>query len=197
MPIRDFELASVYTYIPTPPNAGNVAANAFGGVGVHAYDKRRKQKMPQLPTALCAAERCSGAAAVCRDHHHHLYNIRVQCEYVYNTENIAVKVFTLEHPSANVRVDNFKLSVKAMGSELVVKSLNIPKILVTLKEQAQSQQSQTASTAITQLPALPNIEFTSPLDITIEQFDIDKVAIKQGEQDYEIENIALQMSMQM
>ena len=111
-------------------------------------------------------------------------------------KNIAVKAFTLEHPSANVRVDNFKLSAKAMGSELVVKSLNIPKILVTLKEQAQSQQTQTASTALTQLPALPNIEFTSPLDITIEQFDIDKVAIQQGEQEYEIENIALQMSVE-
>ncbi|WP_076924412.1 translocation/assembly module TamB domain-containing protein [Pseudoalteromonas sp. EB27] len=114
-------------------------------------------------------------------------------------KNIAINKFTLEHPSANVSVDNFKLSAKAEGSKLTVKSLNIPTILIALKEQEQDAKTQTAQNAqapLTHLPALPNIEFTSPLDLVVEDFEIAEVTIEQGEAQHIIENIALRLNVE-
>ena len=112
-------------------------------------------------------------------------------------KNIAINKFTLEHPSAKVSVNNFKLSARADDSKLTVKSLNIPSILVALKEQdAKAQTAQNTQAPITQLPALPNIEFTSPLDLVIEEFEIAKVTIEQDEIQYVIESIALQLSVE-
>lgn len=70
-------------------------------------------------------------------------------------KNIAINKFTLEHPSANVSVNNFKLSAKAEGSKLTVKSLNIPTILVALKEQEQDAKTQTAQNTQAPLTHLP------------------------------------------
>ena len=114
-------------------------------------------------------------------------------------KNIAINKFTLEHPSANVSVNNFKLSAKAEGSKLTVKSLNIPTILVALKEQEQDAKTQTAQNTqapLTHLPALPNIEFTSPLDLVVEDFEIAKITIEQNEAQHVIENISLQLSVE-
>ena len=114
-------------------------------------------------------------------------------------KNIAINKFTLEHPSANVSVNNFKLSAKAEGSKLTIKSLNIPTILVALKEQEQDAKTQTAQNTqapLTHLPALPNIEFTSPLDLAVENFEIANITIEQNEAQHVIENISLQLSVE-
>jgi translocation and assembly module TamB len=108
-------------------------------------------------------------------------------------KNVAVNEFTLQHASADVMVNNFQLAAKAVGSELVVKRLDIANAEVSLKEPAQSQQP--AAPAITQLPALPNIEFSTPLDLSIEQFLITQLTLNQAEQQHTIANIALQMRL--
>ena len=112
-------------------------------------------------------------------------------------KNIAINKFILEHPSANVSVDNFKLSAKAEGSKLTVKSLNIPSILVALKEQdAKTQTAKNTQAPLTHLPALPNIEFTSPLDLVVEDFEIANITIEKNEAQHVIENISLQLSVE-
>jgi translocation and assembly module TamB len=124
---------------------------------------------------------------------------KITLPFNVSIKNIAVNEFTLNHPSADVSVNNFKLSAKAEGSKLTVKSLNIPSILVALKEQEQPAKAQTAQSnkaALTQLPVLPDIEFTSPIDLAIEAFDIEKVTIEQGDAQHNIENISLQLSVE-
>ena len=124
---------------------------------------------------------------------------KITLPFNVSIKNIAVNEFTLNHPSADVSVNNFKLSAKAEGSKLTVKSLNIPSILVALKEQEQPAKAQTAQSnkaALTQLPALPDIEFTSPIDLAIEAFDIEKVTIEQGDAQHNIENISLLLSVE-
>ncbi|MBQ4800669.1 translocation/assembly module TamB [Pseudoalteromonas sp. MMG006] len=124
---------------------------------------------------------------------------KITLPFNVSLKNIAVYDFTLNHPSADVNVNNFKLSAKAEGSKLTVKSLNIPSILVALKEQEQPVKAQTAQSSkdpLTQLPALPDIEFTSPIDLAIEAFDIAKVTIEQGEAQHNIENISLLLSVE-
>jgi translocation and assembly module TamB len=114
-------------------------------------------------------------------------------------KNISVGEFALNHPSAIVIVNNFKLSAKAKGSELTIKSLTIPSVVVTLKEQAQPPKSQTVqiqSAPFTALPVLPNIEFTSPLNLNIAQFNVARVTIEQGDEQYNIKNIVLQLSVE-
>ncbi|KTD89793.1 autotransporter assembly complex protein TamB [Pseudoalteromonas sp. H71] len=124
---------------------------------------------------------------------------KISLPFNVSLKNIAVKEFTLNHPSADLNVNNFKLSAKVVDSKLTVKSLNIPSILVALKEQAQPTKAQTAQSnkaALTQLPALPDIEFTSPIDLAIEAFDIAKVTIEQGDAQHNIENISLLLSVE-
>jgi translocation and assembly module TamB len=124
---------------------------------------------------------------------------KISLPFNVSLKNIAVKEFTLNHPSADVSVNNFKLSAKIEDSKLTVKSLNIPSILVALKEQAQPTKAQTAQSnkaALGQLPALPDIEFTSPIDLAIEAFDIAKVTIEQGDAQHNIENISLLLSVE-
>ncbi len=124
---------------------------------------------------------------------------KISLPFNVSLKNIAVKEFTLNHPSADLNVNNFKLSAKVEDSKLTVKSLNIPSILVALKEQAQPTKAQTAQSnkaALTQLPALPDIEFTSPIDLAIEAFDIAKVTIEQGDAQHNIENISLLLSVE-
>ena len=124
---------------------------------------------------------------------------KITLPFNISLKNISVGEFALNHPSADVIVNNFKLSAKAEGSDFTIKSLTIPNVVVALKEQATPQKVQTkqiASAPITELPALPNIEFTSPLNIYVEQFDITKVTLNQGEQQHNIENIALQLSVE-
>ncbi|TMN83884.1 MULTISPECIES: translocation/assembly module TamB domain-containing protein [unclassified Pseudoalteromonas] len=124
---------------------------------------------------------------------------KISLPFNVSLKNIAVKEFTLNHPSADVSVNNFKLSAKIKDSKLTVKSLNIPSILVALKEQAQPTKAQTAQSnkaALGQLPALPDIEFTSPIDLAIEAFDIAKVTIEQGDAQHNIENISLLLSVE-
>jgi len=124
---------------------------------------------------------------------------KISLPFNVSLKNIAVKEFTLNHPSADVSVNNFKLSAKIKDSKLTVKSLNIPSLLVALKEQAQPTKAQTAQSnkaALGQLPALPDIEFTSPIDLAIEAFDISKVTIEQGDAQHNIENISLLLSVE-
>ncbi|KTF09643.1 autotransporter assembly complex protein TamB [Pseudoalteromonas sp. 10-33] len=124
---------------------------------------------------------------------------KISLPFNVSLKNIAVKEFTLNHPSADVSVNNFKLSAKIKDSKLTVKSLNIPSILVALKEQTQPTKAQTAQSnkaVLTQLPALPDIEFTSPIDLSIEAFDIAKVTIEQGDAQHNIENISLLLSVE-
>ncbi|WP_166420274.1 translocation/assembly module TamB domain-containing protein [Pseudoalteromonas sp. Z1A8] len=122
---------------------------------------------------------------------------KVSLPFNIAVKNIAINKFILEHPSANVSVDNFKLSAKAEGSKLTVKSLNIPTILVALKEQdAKTQTAQNTQAPLTHLPALPNIEFTSPLDLVVEDFEIANITIEQDEAQHVIENISLQLSVE-
>ncbi|ASM49513.1 hypothetical protein PESP_a1390 [Pseudoalteromonas espejiana DSM 9414] len=112
-------------------------------------------------------------------------------------KNVAVNEFVLNHASADVTVNNFTLAAKAQDSTLAVKSLNISNVLVKLKEQAaKSSVKQPASSTLTALPALPKIEFSSPLNLSVEQFDVKKVDIEQGEQTHTIENIALVLNVE-
>lgn len=122
---------------------------------------------------------------------------KISLPFNVSVKNIAVNEFNLNHSSANVSVNNFQLSAKAAGSKLTVKNLNIPSVLVALKEQdAKTQTTKVTKAPPTELPALPNIEFTSPLDLVIEAFDIAKVTIEQGETKNIIENISLQLSVE-
>ncbi|MDN3396633.1 MULTISPECIES: translocation/assembly module TamB domain-containing protein [unclassified Pseudoalteromonas] len=114
-------------------------------------------------------------------------------------KNLAIDEFILNHSSANVTLNTLQLSAKAEGSDVTIKRLTIPRINVVLKEQTAAQQAaanQQTTTAIKKLPALPNIDFISPLNINVEQFNITNVTINQGEQHYSIDDIALQMSVE-
>ena len=111
-------------------------------------------------------------------------------------KNLAIDEFILNHSSANVTLNTLQLSAKAEGSDITIKRLTTPRINVVLKEQTAAQQAaanQQTTTAINELPALPNIDFISPLNINVEQFNITNVTINQGEQHYSIDDIALQM----
>ena len=113
-------------------------------------------------------------------------------------KNVAINEFVLNHPSADVTVNNFTLAAKAEDATLALKSLTISDVLVKLKEQPASSNQATANQgqALTALPALPDIEFTSPLNLRVEQFDVKKVDIEQGEQTHTIENIALVLNVE-
>ena len=108
-------------------------------------------------------------------------------------KRLAVTEFVLNHPSANVVVNNLELAAKAQGADIQIKSVNIPSVLIALKEQPGANTA--SSTPITELPALPNIAFMSPLNIYLEQFNIVQFMVKQGEQENIINNIALQMKL--
>ena len=108
-------------------------------------------------------------------------------------KRLAVTEFVLSHTSANVVVNNVEIAAKAQGADIQIKSVNIPSVLIALKEQPGAN---TASSApITELPAFPNIAFMSPLNIYLEQFNIVQFTVKKGEQQNIINNIALQMKL--
>lgn len=114
-------------------------------------------------------------------------------------KNLAIDEFILNHSSANVALNTLQLSAKAEGSDVTIKRLAIPRINVALKAQTADQKAaanQQTTTAINELPALPDIDFTSPLNINVEQLSITNVTINQGEQHYSIDDIALQMSVE-
>jgi len=73
-------------------------------------------------------------------------------------KNVAINEFVLNHPSADVTVNNFTLAAKAEDATLAVKSLTISDVLVKLKEQPASSNQATANQGQA-LPALPDIEF--------------------------------------
>lgn len=114
-------------------------------------------------------------------------------------KNLAIDEFILNHSSANVALNTLQLSAKAEGSDVTIKRLAIPRINVALKAQTADQKAaanQQTTPAINELPALPDIDFTSPLNINVEQLSITNVTINQGEQHYSIDDIALQMSVE-
>ena len=113
-------------------------------------------------------------------------------------KNVAINEFVLNHASADVTVNNFTLAAKAEDATLALKSLTISDVQVKLKEQPASSNQAAANQgqALTALPALPDIEFTSPLNLRVEQFDVKKVDIEQGEQTHTIENIALVLNVE-
>lgn len=95
-------------------------------------------------------------------------------------KRLSVTEFVLNHTSANVVVNNVEIAAKAQGADIKVKRVNIPSVLIALKEQP--GENTASSTPITELPALPNIAFMSPLNIYLEQFNIAQFTVKQGEQ---------------
>ena len=107
-------------------------------------------------------------------------------------KNVQIDEFVLNHSRADVTVKNFKLSGDANGSDLNIKSLTIPSVVAVIKEQNEEKTIKTASAPISSLPAIPNIEFISPLNIFVEQFNIARVQVEQADQQYIIENIDLQ-----
>ncbi|MFP3448807.1 hypothetical protein, partial [Pseudomonas sp. SIMBA_067] len=70
-------------------------------------------------------------------------------------KRLAVSEFVLNHTSANVVVNNVEISAKAQGADIKIKNVNIPSVLIALKEQP--GENTASSTPITELPALPNI----------------------------------------
>ncbi|MFP3454166.1 hypothetical protein R0K30_21400, partial [Bacillus sp. SIMBA_154] len=93
----------------------------------------------------------------------------------------------------NVVVNNVEISAKAQGADIKIKNVNIPSVLIALKEQP--GENTASSTPITELPALPNIAFMSPLNIYLEQFNIAQFTVEQNAQQNVVNNIALQMKL--
>ena len=108
-------------------------------------------------------------------------------------KRLAVSEFVLNHTSANVVVNNVEIAAKAQGADIQIKNVNIPSVLIALKEQ--SGENTASSTPITELPALPNIAFMSPLNIYLEQFNIAQFTVEQNAQQNVVNNIALQMKL--
>ena len=50
-------------------------------------------------------------------------------------KRLAVSEFVLNHTSANVVVNNVEISAKAQGADIKIKNVNIPSVLIALKEQ--------------------------------------------------------------
>lgn len=108
-------------------------------------------------------------------------------------KRLAVTEFVLSHTSANVVVNNVEIAAKAQGADIQIKNVNIPSVLIALKEQP--GENTASSTPITELPALPNIAFMSPLNIYLEQFNIAQFTVEQNAQQNVVNNIALQMKL--
>lgn len=99
-------------------------------------------------------------------------------------KRIAVPTFTLKHPSADVTVNNFILAASAAQSTVVLNNLSVAKVKVILKSV-----EPTPSEPLVALAALPDIHFTSALNMVVERFDVSNVNIVQEQSSHDINNI--------
>jgi translocation and assembly module TamB len=122
---------------------------------------------------------------------------KIELPFNIAIKHIAINTFSFENDNADVIINGFTLSAKAQNSIVNIKSINIPSIEVALKAQTQSASQTTSSTAppLRELPALPNIEFVSPIDLIVEQFDIDKITINQDEQQQIVNNFHVELQI--
>ncbi len=114
----------------------------------------------------------------------------IELPIAISLKRVAVASFSLSHASADVSVQQFQLSAKAIDSVITLKALTVNEIAVLLKETEQPQVE-----PLTALAPLPNIEFSSPIAADIEQVAINLIRISQAEQVHEIKAINTALSI--